>query len=149
MVAGIALRIWRTGSATGNTPPDFNDWRTFRVDRIERLISAGPQFTPGDLPEDLATYVSRSIAHSPYRLRMRLKPKGSADALVKHVPSWCGVLEAVDDESCLSGTGGFMLYMLKARSQRQALGPYDSSSSHCAGKGSRQAGKASMRAYQR
>jgi predicted DNA-binding transcriptional regulator YafY len=91
------------------------DWRTFRVDRIGRLMSAGPQFSPRDFPEDITTFVSRSIAHSPYRLRMRLRLKGSAQALAKHVPPWCGVLEAVDDESCILSTGAESIEALAAQ----------------------------------
>ncbi len=91
------------------------DWRTFRVDRIERLVSVGTQFTPREFPGDIAAYVSQSIAHSPYRLRMRLKLKGSADLLAKHVPPWCGVLEAVDAESCILSTGADSVEALAAQ----------------------------------
>jgi predicted DNA-binding transcriptional regulator YafY len=80
------------------------DWRTFRVDRVERLGSAGPAFVPREFPGDIARYVTRSIAHSNYKYRVRVKLDGSAEMLSKQVPSWCGVLEAVDDKSCVLNT---------------------------------------------
>jgi predicted DNA-binding transcriptional regulator YafY len=77
------------------------DWRTFRVDRIARLLSTGPQFEPRKFPGDITAYVSRAISSVPYRYRVRLKLAGSAETLAKRIPSWCGVLEALDAEHCV------------------------------------------------
>ncbi len=46
---------------------------------------------------------------------MRLRLKRSADALAKQVPPWCGVLEAVDDESCILSTGADSVEALAAQ----------------------------------
>lgn len=44
------------------------DWRTFRVDRLENIPSPRGRFAPRPLPEgDAAAYVQRSITRSPYR----------------------------------------------------------------------------------
>jgi len=50
------------------------DWRTFRVDRIQgKPGPPGPRFTPRPLPtEDVAAYVSQSIASAPYRYHARI-----------------------------------------------------------------------------
>lgn len=81
------------------------DWRTFRTDRIQRLVSTGPHFAPREFPGDVAEFVSRSMTRVPYRHRLRLRLQGSAAELVKRIPSWCGVLEALDDASCALSTG--------------------------------------------
>lgn len=91
------------------------DWRTFRMDRLERLASSGPQFAPRDFPGDIAAYVSRSIRQVPYRHRMRIRLKGSAAELAKLIPSWCGVLEALDQESCSLSTGADSIEALAAQ----------------------------------
>lgn len=91
------------------------DWRTFRMDRVERLASSGPQFTPRDFPGDIAAYVSRSMRQVPYRYRMRIRMKGSAAELAKQIPSWCGVLEALDAESCALSTGADSIEALAAQ----------------------------------
>jgi predicted DNA-binding transcriptional regulator YafY len=91
------------------------DWRTFRVDRIERLLSTGPQFEPRKFPGDIASYVSRSITSVPYRYRIRLKLAGSAETLAKRIPSWCGVLEALDSQSCVLNLGADSVESLVAQ----------------------------------
>ena len=91
------------------------DWRTFRMDRVERLASSGPHFTPREFPGDIAAYVSSSIRQVPYRHRMRIKLKGSAAELAKQIPSWCGVLEALDEESCSLSTGADSIEALAAQ----------------------------------
>ena len=68
--------------------PQRKDWRTFRIDRVQRVMATGPQFTPRDFPGDVAAYVSRSIQQVPYRYRMRIKLKGSMAELAKRIPNW-------------------------------------------------------------
>ncbi len=92
-----------------------NDWRTFRMDRVQRLGSSGPRFTPRDFPGDIAAYVSRSITQVPYRLRMRIKLRGSLTELAGRIPSWCGVLEVLDEESCALSTGADSIEALAAQ----------------------------------
>jgi predicted DNA-binding transcriptional regulator YafY len=110
------LRLAHTGSrwylVAWDTSRD--DWRTFRVDRVERLISSGPQFVPRKFPEDIATYVQRSIRHVSYRYRMRLRVRGTLETLQKQIPGWCGVLEAADGETCTLSTGADSIEMLAA-----------------------------------
>jgi predicted DNA-binding transcriptional regulator YafY len=91
------------------------DWRTFRIDRVERLGSTGPQFTPRDFPGDVAAYVSRSIRQVPYRYRMRIRLPGSVAELAKRIPGWCGVLEVLDEESCALNIGADSIEALAAQ----------------------------------
>jgi predicted DNA-binding transcriptional regulator YafY len=91
------------------------DWRTFRMDRVARLAATGPQFVPRDFPGDIAEYVARSIKQVPYRYRVRIKLKGSVTELAKRIPSWCGVLEALDEESCTLSTGADSIEALAAQ----------------------------------
>jgi predicted DNA-binding transcriptional regulator YafY len=91
-----------------------DDWRTFRVDRIERLVSTGPQFLPRKFPGDIAEYVSQAMRHVAYRYRVRLKLRGSLEILSKRVPGWCGQLEAAGEESCTLSTGADSLETLAA-----------------------------------
>ncbi|MFE2276712.1 helix-turn-helix transcriptional regulator [Streptomyces sp. NPDC059454] len=43
------------------------DWRIFRVDRIDRLAPTGHRFVSRDLPGRPETYVTRSLRNAPYR----------------------------------------------------------------------------------
>ena len=90
------------------------DWRTFRVDRVETLLATGPVFAPRAFPEDIAKYVARSITQPSQRYRVRLRLEGSAEKVTKQIPHWCGVLEAVDDTHCLLSVGGESTHALAA-----------------------------------
>lgn len=91
---------------------DREDWRTFRVDRIGPRPTIGPRFIPRQLPEDVETYVSRSISDAPYSHRARLRLRGSAAALAERIPPWCGVLEAEDNDHCILSVGAGSLEAL-------------------------------------
>jgi predicted DNA-binding transcriptional regulator YafY len=84
---------------------DRADWRTFRVDRIAAPLTTGARFLPRPFPGDVAHYVSRSITYEPYELRARLRIAGSAAENAQRIPHWAGVLEAVDDGSCILAIG--------------------------------------------
>jgi predicted DNA-binding transcriptional regulator YafY len=110
------LRLAHTGSRWYLVAWDTQreDWRTFRVDRIDRLIATGPQFVPRKFPEDIATYVQRSIRYVSYRYRMRLRLQGTVETLQKQVPRWCGPLEAAEDGTCILNAGADSIEMLAA-----------------------------------
>lgn len=84
---------------------DREDWRTFRVDRVQQVAAVGSQFVPRKFPGDIVAYVSQSIMYTAYTHRVRLKLKGAHDALKKQVPAWCGQLEPLDDEHCALSMG--------------------------------------------
>lgn len=53
--------------------PDRQDWRTFRVDRIDRPSPTHRHFTPRELPApDAASYLTESFATAPYRYTARV-----------------------------------------------------------------------------
>ena len=91
---------------------DREDWRTFRVDRVQQVAAVGLQFVPRKFPGDIAAYVSQSIMYTAYAHRVRLKLKGAHDVLRKQVPPWCGQLERLDDEHCTLNMGADSLEML-------------------------------------
>ncbi len=88
------LLAWDTGK---------DDWRTFRVDRIEGPLSLpGARFTPRPLPQDdVAAYVSRSITSAPYRYQARILFHAPLAAVAPRTSPGAGRLEAVDAHTCL------------------------------------------------
>lgn len=88
------------------------DWRTFRVDRIDGKAYPGERFTPKKPPKDVAEYIKETISNYPQRYRMKAKLSGSAAELTKAVPRWCGSIEPIDDESCYLISGADSLEML-------------------------------------
>ena len=89
------------------------NWRTFRVDRIERRLATGARFTPREPPDgDFAAYASRSVAYSPYPYRAKVKLEAPVEAVAERIPPSVGVLEAIDQKTCILQTGGMSLDML-------------------------------------
>ncbi len=83
------LVAWDTGR---------KDWRTFRVDRMQR-VTTGDRFKPRDPPaRDLAAYVAQGVRlASPCRARVKLL--ASAETMNQRWPC-AGNVEPIDDKSC-------------------------------------------------
>jgi predicted DNA-binding transcriptional regulator YafY len=59
-----------------------DDWRTFRVDRIEKPASTGVRFHPRELPaKNAAAYVSQSLQSYPSRYEARVTVECPAEEL--------------------------------------------------------------------
>src|SRR5919107_1963396 len=77
-----------------------DDWRTFRVDRIERPASTGVRFAPRELPaKDAAAFVSRSLQSYPSRYEARVTVECPAEELQGR--RWLGGdVTPLDDHRC-------------------------------------------------
>jgi predicted DNA-binding transcriptional regulator YafY len=91
-----------------------NNWRTFRVDRIQpKLSTTGSRFAPREPPDgDFATYVSRSVAYAPYPQQAKVKLHAPVEKAAERIPAAVGVLEAIDEHSCTLHTGASSLDMI-------------------------------------
>jgi predicted DNA-binding transcriptional regulator YafY len=77
------------------------DWRTFRVDRLNRPAATGVRFAPRRLPaRDPAAYVEQSIAGAGRRYEARVTVHAAADELAKRIPYVAGALEPIDAGRC-------------------------------------------------
>src|SRR5215212_3570024 len=89
------------------------DWRTFRLDRLERP-TPGRRFTPRALPaKDGAAYVTQSLSAAPSRYEARLTLHAPAEA-VRLSSSW-GTVTPLDERRCELRTGDDNLEWLAAR----------------------------------
>ncbi|WP_327307491.1 YafY family protein [Streptomyces sp. NBC_01298] len=92
---------------------DREDWRTFRVDRIEPRPPHGPRFTPRPPPAgDLAAYVSRGISQRVYAARAVLKLRVPEQEAARIIGPADGTLEPLDYQSCILRTGAVNLDVL-------------------------------------
>jgi predicted DNA-binding transcriptional regulator YafY len=77
------------------------DWRTFRVDRLQRPAATGARFEPRRLPaKDASAYVERSISDAPSRYEARVTVKAPADEMTRRMPAHWGGFKPIDEESC-------------------------------------------------
>ena len=82
------------------------DWRTFRVDRIEAPPSVDRVFRPREPPAaDIAAYVSRGVALTRDRWQARVVLHAPLAEVAPRVPPAVGTLEPIDEQSCLLLTG--------------------------------------------
>ncbi|MFK0256179.1 helix-turn-helix transcriptional regulator [Streptomyces sp. NPDC090445] len=85
---------------------DRDDWRTFRVDRLAPRTPTGPRFTPRDVPDgDAAAYVARRLSAQAWPFRATVTLHESAAVVADRVWPGMGVIEPVDDHSCLLHLG--------------------------------------------
>ena len=89
---------------------DRNNWRTFRVDRIEQRPASSQRFTPRKPPGgDFTAYVTRSIASAPYAYQARVIVHAPLEKVAEKIPPAAGKLEAIDDHTCLLHIGASSL----------------------------------------
>jgi predicted DNA-binding transcriptional regulator YafY len=83
-----------------------DDWRTFRVDRVEPRTPTGPRFVPREPPDgDVTAYVARRVSAAAWRYRARVTVHAPAAVVVARINPAVGTVEAVDDATCVLDTG--------------------------------------------
>jgi predicted DNA-binding transcriptional regulator YafY len=92
---------------------DRQDWRTFRVDRIQEHVSRGTPFKPRELSDaDVEALVSRGVPHVARRYQARILVHVPAATLNEKIGPWVGTVTAIDDVTCLLDTGADSLEMM-------------------------------------
>jgi predicted DNA-binding transcriptional regulator YafY len=82
------------------------DWRTFRIDRIQPRTPTGPRFAPREPPGgDAAAYVSLRVSSAAWRHHARVTVHAPATAVIEQINPAVGTVEAIDTDSCLLITG--------------------------------------------
>ena len=92
------------------------DWRTFRVDRLERPASMGVRFTARELPaKDAAAYVTESIRSRPHRYEAHVTVRLPIEQARRRMPWAWDELKPVDEGTCEYRTGDDDLHWLAMR----------------------------------
>src|SRR6201985_1131526 len=80
---------------------DRDDWRTFRVDRIEPRPPAGPRFTPRALPPDreIAAEVARRAGQATWQYRARVIVHAPAEYVRNRLPISVEV-NSISEDTC-------------------------------------------------
>jgi predicted DNA-binding transcriptional regulator YafY len=85
---------------------DRRDWRTFRVDRITPRTPTGPRFAPRDGPPGgAAAHVARGVSAAAWRHWARVLVHAPAGVVAERINPAVGVVEAVDERTCVLSTG--------------------------------------------
>lgn len=84
-----------------------DDWRSFRVDRMEPKIPTGPRFAPRGLPPGgAAEFVSRGIARGTAAVTAKVLLHAPFESVAPMVEDRWGSLEQVDAGTCAIVLGG-------------------------------------------
>jgi predicted DNA-binding transcriptional regulator YafY len=80
---------------------DRDDWRTFRVDRVQPKPPTGPRFSPRDLPPDqeIAARVARGVGAATWRYRARVIVHAPASYVLSRLPMPIEV-ESLGEDRC-------------------------------------------------
>lgn len=84
---------------------DREDWRTFRLDRMDDVVATGWHVRRRDHPDPVG-FVQRAVSQAPYRHQVRVRLHADAGRVRQLIPPQVG--EVTDDEAgwCLFVTGG-------------------------------------------
>jgi predicted DNA-binding transcriptional regulator YafY len=90
-----------------------DDWRTFRLDRVERPRATKFGFTPREIPGgDAAEYVTQSLRSRPMRFQVTATLHAPAAEIEGRLRPGEGEVEALDETRCLFRTQGDYLEWL-------------------------------------
>lgn len=90
-----------------------DDWRSFRIDRIQGSATIRERFLPRDVPGgDVAAYVSRSVGSRAYAFQARVLFHAPLERVAQRVPPRAGHLTAVSKRRCLLESGANSLHAL-------------------------------------
>lgn len=90
---------------------DRDDWRTFRLDRMRRVVGTTWRFPAREHP-DPVTYVQRGVVSSPYRHQARVRVHAAASAVAAKVAARSASVEALDNDCCVLAAGADSLDVL-------------------------------------
>ncbi|MDW5592725.1 WYL domain-containing protein [Conexibacter stalactiti] len=106
-----------------------DDWRTFRVDRIDGTPMRDRRFPPREPPaEDIAAYVQDNVVRARGRKEARVVLRIPLAEARQRVPQLVGSLSEVDERSCLltmsaDWFGDLAIYVASMRCEFDVLGP--------------------------
>jgi predicted DNA-binding transcriptional regulator YafY len=79
---------------------DRGDWRSFRLDRMEKAAATGTRFRQRQLPGgDAVAYVQERLRHAALNVRASAELAGDADSIRERIGQWAEVT-ALDDKRC-------------------------------------------------
>ena len=95
-------RRWYLVGRTART----DSWSTYRLDWMRLRTPGGPRFTPVGLPGgDYTAFVLREAAFAGWTVHARIRVDAPAAAVLARINPAVGVVEAVDDHTCVLVTG--------------------------------------------
>ncbi|GII94075.1 helix-turn-helix transcriptional regulator [Sinosporangium siamense] len=107
LVEPYRLVNWRRRWYLVGRDPEDATWAAYRVDWTTPLGPTGRVFTPCPLPdEDYTAFVLRNVAATGWKVHARITVLAPAGEVLARIHAAVGVVEPLDDETCVLVTGG-------------------------------------------
>ncbi|MDN5857330.1 MAG: WYL domain-containing protein [Pseudonocardia sp.] len=88
-------------------------WNTFRVDWMALRMATGSRFAPTPLPGgDYLAFAMRDVAFSGWKAHARITVHASAEEVLSRIHAAVGVVEAIDESTCVLVTGADSLEII-------------------------------------
>jgi len=85
---------------------EAGEWHTYRVDWMDLRMATGRRYKPRPMPEDEYTdFVLRDVATTGWKVHARITVFASAEAVLSRIHAAVGIVEPVDDNTCVLITG--------------------------------------------
>jgi predicted DNA-binding transcriptional regulator YafY len=89
------------------------DWRTWRVDRIERLDPTARLFRERELPDpDITAYVARNVSRAYWRFVAQIEIDAPAEVVANRIDIAVGTVTPLPDGRCLLEAGADSLWTI-------------------------------------
>lgn len=95
--------------------PRTGDWDVYRADRIRPRTRTGRRFQPVPIPGgDYAAFAMRQVATSGWNVHARIRIDAPAAKVLNRINPAVGIVEALDDHTCVLATGADTLQTIAA-----------------------------------
>ncbi|RGE18829.1 YafY family protein [Leucobacter sp. wl10] len=93
--------------------PETGAWNTYRVDWMTLKLATARKFVPVELPGgDFTSFVLRDVAAAGWRVHARITVHAPAEKVLSRINATVGVVEAIDESSCVLVTGADSLEII-------------------------------------
>jgi predicted DNA-binding transcriptional regulator YafY len=85
---------------------ESGEWHTYRVDWLDLRMATGRRYKPRPMPaEDYTDFVLRDVASTGWKVHARMTIFASAEEVLSRIHAAVGIVEAIDDNTCVLITG--------------------------------------------
>ncbi|WP_343966448.1 helix-turn-helix transcriptional regulator [Kribbella koreensis] len=85
---------------------ETGEWHTYRVDWMDLRMATGRKYKARPMPEDdYMDFVLRDVASTGWKVHARITVFASADEVLSRIHAAVGIVEPVDDNTCVLITG--------------------------------------------
>ncbi|GAA1576878.1 YafY family protein [Kribbella sancticallisti] len=85
---------------------ELSEWHTYRVDWMDLRMATGRRYKARPMPEDdYMDFVLRDVASTGWKVHARITVFASAEEVLSRIHAAVGIVEPIDDNTCLLITG--------------------------------------------